>query len=128
MPMSWSEVPLPRIAVADSSETHVSPLQGLLEVSRLVRAEEDLPELLGAIARTISESLGYETVVINLFRPAWHHFEVTTVHGNDDARAVLLGRVRTIEDWSELLADRFVRRGAYVVLAGQFDWSSAGES
>jgi diguanylate cyclase (GGDEF)-like protein len=119
---------LPRSAVAKSTSTHVTPLQGLLEVSRLVRAEEDLPELLGAIARTISESLGYETVVINLFRPSWHDFEVTTVHGNEEARTVLLGRVRTIEDWSGLLADRFLRRGAYVVLAGQFDWSAAGES
>jgi diguanylate cyclase (GGDEF)-like protein len=117
----------PPNVVAESSP--ISPLQGLLEVSRLVRAEENLPELLGAIARTISESLGYENVVINLFRPAWDDFEVTTVHGNEAARAVLLGRLRSIDAWSKLLVDRFARRGAYVVPAGQFDWSAAdGES
>jgi len=114
--------------VAEPTPTPISPLKGLLEVSRLVRAEGDLPSLLGAIARTVSESLGYESVVINLFRPAWNDFEVTTVHGSAEARSVLLGRVRTIEEWSRLLADRFLRRGAYHVPAGQFDWSSAGQA
>ena len=114
--------------MAESNPTLISPLKGLLEVSRLVRADEDLPDLLGAIARTVSESLGYESVVINLFRPEWNDFEVTTVHGSEEARTVLLGRVRTIEEWSRLLADRFLRRGAYHVPAGQFDWSSAGQA
>ena len=114
--------------MAESTPTPISPLKGLLEVSRLVRADEDLLDLLGAIARTVSESLGYESVVINLFRPAWNDFEVTTVHGSDEARSVLLGRLRTIEEWSLLLADRFLRRGAYHVPAGQFDWSSTGQA
>ena len=82
-------------AVAEPTPTPISPLKGLLEVSRLVRADEELPDLLSAIARTVSESLGYESVVINIFRPAWNDFEVTTVHGSDEARTVLLGRVRT---------------------------------
>ena len=114
--------------MAEPTPTPISPLKGLLEVSRLVRADEDLLDLLGAIARTVSESLGYESVVINLFRPAWNDFEVTTVHGSDEARSVLLGRLRTIEEWSRLLADRFLRRGAYHVPAGQFDWSSTGQA
>jgi diguanylate cyclase (GGDEF)-like protein len=78
----------------------------LLEVTRLVRAEEDLPELLEAIARTIAESLGYATVAISLHRPAWDDFEVTTVHGNPQARAAVLARARTMADWEPLLADR----------------------
>src|SRR6266487_1584899 len=106
----------------------ISPLRGLLEVTSLVRAEGDLPELLGAIARTISESLGYRTVVVNLYRPAWDDFCVTTVHGNEGARAVLLGQVRSVDEWAPLLADRFCRRGAYVVPAGTFDWSACGYS
>lgn len=114
--------------MAKPNPTPISSLTGLLEVSRLVRADEDLPDLLAAIARTISESLGYESVVINLFRPEWNDFEVTTVHGSEEARTVLLGRVRTIEEWSRLLAERFLRRGAYHVPAGQFDWSSAGQA
>src|SRR3978361_135737 len=106
----------------------VSPLRGLLEVTRLVRAEEELPELLAAIARTISESLGYETVVINLYRPAWDDFSVTTVHGSAAARTGLLGQVRPISEWDTLLSDRFHRRGAYVVPAGAYDWDDAGYS
>ncbi|HEV7133866.1 MAG TPA: GGDEF domain-containing protein [Gaiellaceae bacterium] len=100
----------------------------MLEVTRLVRAEEDLPELLAAIARTISESLGYRTVVVNLFRPAWNDFTVTTVHGSDEARAALLGRVRTFADWQPLLADEFHVRGAYVVHAGAYDWGTTDYS
>ena len=103
----------------------ISPLRGLLEVTKLVRGEEDLPELLAAIARTISGSLGYRTVVVNLYRPAWNDFCITTVHGNDEARELLLGRVRPLDEWLTLLDARFERRGAYVVPAGQFDWTEA---
>jgi len=104
--------------VARNPPSPISPLRGLLEVTRLVRAEEDLPELLRAIARTISDSLGYRTVVVHLFRPAWNDFTVTTVHGSEAARAASLGARRTLADWEALLADEFERRGAYVVPAG----------
>lgn len=100
----------------------VSPLRGLLEVTARVRAGGDLLELLAAIARTISESLGYESVVINLYRPAWDDFEVTTVHGSDDARVKLLGLTQSGDVWSRLLDDNFLRRGAYVLPAGEYDW------
>jgi diguanylate cyclase (GGDEF)-like protein len=101
----------------------ISPLRGLLEVTRLLRAQEDLPELLSAIARAIGESLGYETVVINLYRPEWDDFEVATVHGGEVAREALLGRVRSGADWDKLLVPEHLRRGAYVIRAGTFDWS-----
>jgi diguanylate cyclase (GGDEF)-like protein len=89
-----------------------------------VRAEGDLEDLLAAIARTISESLGYRTVVVNLYRRAWDDFRVTTVHGNEVACAQLLGQVRGIAEWQPLLHERFRRRGAYVVQAGDYDWSA----
>src|SRR6476469_7683533 len=101
----------------------ISPLRGLLEVTRLLRAEGDLAPLLEAIARTISESLGYRTVAVNLYRPAWDDFCVTPVHGSDDARELLLGRVRAAGEWTPLLDARFARGGAFVVPAGEFDWS-----
>ncbi len=122
-------------ARADDSKRHntvslptISPLRGLVEVTRLLRAREDLPALLEAVARTIGESLGYRTVAVNLYRPAWDDFEVTTVYGNEDARAVLLGNARPGGDWSLLLSERFERRGAYVVPAGSVDWDSLGPS
>jgi diguanylate cyclase (GGDEF)-like protein len=106
------------------SQPPLDPLRGLLEVTRLVRAAGDVPELLAAVARVISESLGYRTVAINLYRPAWDDFETTCVHGDDNARSALLGHVRRIDEWEPLLAERFHRRGAYVVPAGEFDWGS----
>jgi diguanylate cyclase (GGDEF)-like protein len=116
------------VSVATPSLPPISPLRGLLEVTRLVRAVEELPELLDAIARTIAETLGFRTVVINLYRPAWDDFVVTTVHGNDEARTALLGGVRAVEEWDDLLCERFHRRGAYVVPAGSYDWSRASQT
>ena len=104
----------------------LSPLRGLLEVTRLVRTSDDIEGLLRAIARVIAESLGYHTVAINLYRPAWDDFECTTVHGSAEAEAVLVGLIRTLEDWKPLLADRFAKRGAYFIPAGEFDWSKDG--
>ena len=86
---------------------------------RLVRAGGDLLELLPAIARTVAESLGYESVVINVYRPAWDDFCVTTVHGSEAARRQLLGQVRGVDDWQRLLDDRFARCGAYVARGGR---------
>jgi diguanylate cyclase (GGDEF)-like protein len=99
-----------------------------VEVTRLLRAREDLPALLDAVARTIGESLGYRTVAVNLYRPAWDDFEVTTVYGNEEAKEVLLGNARPGDDWTVLLSERFERRGAYVVLSGTVDWDSLGPS
>ncbi len=110
------------------SRPTISPLRGLVEVTRLLRAREDLPSLLEAVARTIGESLGYRTVAVNLYRAAWDDFEVTTVHGNEEARAALLGYARPGDDWTVLLADRFERLGAYVVPSGSVDWDSLGPS
>jgi diguanylate cyclase (GGDEF)-like protein len=106
----------------------ISPLRGLVEVTRLLRARENLPALLDAVARTIGESLGYRTVAVNLYRPQWDDFEVTTVYGNEEAKAVLLGNSRPGEDWTVLLSDRFERHGAYVVPSGSVDWNSLGPS
>jgi diguanylate cyclase (GGDEF)-like protein len=110
------------------SPSTISPLRGLVEVTRLLRAREDLPALLDAVARTIGESLGYRTVAVNLYRPAWDDFEVTTVYGNDEAKKVLLGNARPGDDWTILLSERFERRGAYVVPSGAVDWNSLGPS
>jgi diguanylate cyclase (GGDEF)-like protein len=106
----------------------ISPLRGLLEVTRLLRAREDLPALLDAVARTISETLGFRTVAVNLYRPAWDDFEVTTVHGNDAARAALIGNTREGAHLAVLLSERFARRGAYYIPIGSVDWDSLGPS
>jgi PAS domain S-box-containing protein len=100
-----------------------SRLRGLLEVTRLVRTGEALPELLAAIARTVADSLAFRTVAINLYRREWDDFVVSTVHGSPKARETLLGRVRQVADWQPLLDERFLYRGVYLVRAGEFDWT-----
>ena len=114
--------------VENVTNTNISPLRGLLEVTRLLRAREDLPALLDAVARTISETLGFRTVAVNLYRPAWDDFEVVSVHGNDAARAALLGNTREGAHLAVLLNERFARRGAYYVPKGSVDWDSLGPS
>jgi PAS domain S-box-containing protein len=115
------------VAALDLRQSTIfSRLRGLLEVTRLVRTGEELPELLSAIARTVSDSLGFRTVVINLYRREWDDFVVTTVYGSDEARKALLGQVRQVSDWVPLLDERFLLRGAYLVPEGEFDWEERG--
>ena len=97
-------------------------LRGLLEVTRLVRTDDELDHLLAAVARTTAESLGFGTVVLNIYRPAWDDFCTTTVHGSDAARELLLGDARGWDVWGKVLSDRFLSRGAYLVPHGTFDW------
>jgi len=101
-------------------------LRGLLEAARAVRGGGDLQPLLEAIARVISVSLGFGTVVINLHRPAWDDFEVAIVHGSDEGRRVLLGTARSWESWQALLDPRFERGGAYLIPEGEFEWDTEG--
>ena len=110
--------------MAPKDPNTITRLRGLLEVTRLVRDETDPDRLLDAIAASIAESLGYRTVVINLYRPAWNHFEVTTVYGSDEARATLLGDVLPWEGWAPLLEERFRCGGAYLIPHGAFDWTT----
>jgi PAS domain S-box-containing protein len=112
------------VATLDLRQSTIfSRLRGLLEVTRLVRTGEELPELLSAIARTVSDSLAFRTVVINLYRREWNDFVVSTVFGSDEAREALLGQVRQVSDWEPLLDQRFLQRGAYLLPQGEFDWS-----
>ncbi|MGH3050105.1 MAG: PAS domain S-box protein, partial [Gaiellaceae bacterium] len=108
--------------------TIFSRLRGLLEVTRLVRTGEELPELLSAIARTVSDSLAFRTVVVNLYRREWDDFVVSTVYGSAEARDALLGQVRQVSDWDALLDSRFLQRGAYLLPYGEFDWTTRDDS
>jgi diguanylate cyclase (GGDEF)-like protein len=104
----------------------LSRLRGLLEVTRLVRSHDELPDVLAAVARTVSESLGWGIVVVNLYRRAWNDFIVTTVHGSEAARRALLAKTGGWDAWGSLLDDRFRRRGAFLIPHGSFDWHARG--
>lgn len=102
----------------------VARIQGLLDVIRLVRVQDDPDRLLDEIAVTVGRALGLGTVVINVYRPEWDDFIVSSVHGSEEARATLLGSEYSSAWFGPVLDPKFLRRGAYVIEQGTFDWGS----
>jgi diguanylate cyclase (GGDEF)-like protein/PAS domain S-box-containing protein len=102
--------------------TAAAHLRGLLDLARLVRSESGLSEVLAAVARVVSDTLGFATVVINLYRPETDEYEVTNVYGNERARAILLGEVSHADTWASMLDPRFLRHGAFFIPAGALEW------
>jgi diguanylate cyclase (GGDEF)-like protein/PAS domain S-box-containing protein len=99
----------------------IAPLRGLLELSRLTRRQPTLLETLRAVASTVSEGLGFATVVINSYRPETDQYEVVAVHGSDRAREVLLGHVSDGDTWTPLLTERFRTHGVYFIPEGAIE-------
>src|SRR6266536_3562492 len=83
---SGAPIAFPRVRESGTASPSLARLKPLLEIANLVRDERELEDVLESIAETISTGLGWRTVVVNLYRPAWDDFHVTTVFGNDDAR------------------------------------------
>ncbi|HEY6836034.1 MAG TPA: diguanylate cyclase [Gaiellaceae bacterium] len=100
-----------------------SSLQGLLAVSRAVRSGADVGSVLDTIARSVSDTLGFQTVVLNVYRPAWDDFYVETVYGSELVRKALLGQIYDWDSWKPLLDPKFLRAGAYFIPNDAFDWS-----
>jgi len=100
-----------------------SSLRSLLEITKAVRSGADVDSVVDAIARVVGETLGFQTVVLNVYRPEWDDFSVATVHGNGPVREALLGSVYEWSSWTPLLDERFARAGAYFIPNDAFDWS-----
>jgi diguanylate cyclase (GGDEF)-like protein len=108
-----------RIGVAE----YAASLGAVLDVPRAVRSGADIGSVLTTVARAVSDALGFETVVMNVYRPEWDDFYVAAVHGSDAVRSALLGSVDEWETWEALLHQRFRRAGAYFIPHEAFDWS-----
>ena len=111
------------MGASDQRVDTVARLTGLLEVTRLVRSEGDLDALLPAVAAAISDAMGFGTVVISLYRPAFNDFRVETVYGSEEGREALLGRERMWPEWEPLFDLRFERHGCFFLPWDEFDWS-----
>ncbi len=96
-------------------------LHGLLRLARTTRGG-DITSALEHAAVAVADALGYRTVAINLYRPAWDDFEVVVVHGSAEARAALLGTRSSPATWRGVLHARFCRRGAFHIPRGAYDW------
>jgi diguanylate cyclase (GGDEF)-like protein len=101
-----------------------SSLRGLLEVSTAVRSGADVGSVLDTIAGAVSKTLGFQTVVLNVYRPEWDDFYVQTVYGSALVRKALLGQIYNWDSWKPLLHPRFLRAGAYFIPNDAFDWST----
>jgi diguanylate cyclase (GGDEF)-like protein len=119
-----NQVSEPEATVRNDQLVALQRVQGLLDVTRLVGSDRSLDSVLSEIARTISESLGFEGVAFNLYRPAWDDFIVSTVHGSDAMCETLLGETYEWSVWEAPLEPRFERRGAYFVPDGAIDWDA----
>jgi diguanylate cyclase (GGDEF)-like protein/PAS domain S-box-containing protein len=97
----------------------VPALRGLLELARLSLRQPPLAEVLDAVARTVSEAIGFSTVVINVYRMQENAYEVITVHGSERAGRILLGNVTAGSTWEPLLDPRFARRDVFFIPAGE---------
>ena len=107
-----------------ASRDVIGSLRALLEITKAVRTGADVDSVLDGIARVIAETLGFETVVLNVYRPEWDDFHVTTVHGAEAVREALLGSVYDWSSWTPLLDRKFSRAGAYFIPDDGFDWSA----
>jgi diguanylate cyclase (GGDEF)-like protein len=102
---------------------YAASLAAVLDVPRAVRTGAEIASVLSTIARTVSEALGFETVVMNVYRPEWDDFYVAAVHGSDAVRAALLASVDDWGTWRPLLHPQFRHAGAYFIPHEAFDWS-----
>jgi len=118
------EVEAHGVTTPDESDLHrLARLHALLESATVVEHADDLPRALEAVARVVAESLDYRAALINLYRPQWDDFEVTTVYGDDPGLPTLLGATYDWSIWEPILQPRFFRAGAYPVYAGEYDWA-----
>lgn len=100
-----------------------SSLQTLLEVTRAVRSGGDVGSVLSTIAQAVATTLGFQTVVMNVYRPEWDDFYVAVVHGSEAVRDALHGSIYDWDSWKPLLHPTFLRAGAYFIPNDAFDWS-----
>ncbi len=109
---------------SEDTELHrLARLHALLESATVVEHADDLPRALDAVARVVAESLDFNAAVINLYRPEWDDFVVSTVHGDDPGLPSLLGSTYGWDIWNRLLQPQFQRAGAYTVYDGDYDWA-----
>ena len=107
-----------RNGASDSCRARTRPARARAPRSQWFRTVR----LLAAVARVVSETLGFATVVINLYRPESDEYEVKAVHGNERARAILLGNVTHADTWRPQLDPSFLRRGAFFIPEAAIEW------
>src|SRR4029078_9303862 len=78
-------------AVPTEELNAIRRLQALMDIARVVGGDESIPSVLDAIARVLTDAVGFAGVVINVHRPQWDDYEAATVLGAPEMREQLLG-------------------------------------
>lgn len=104
----------------------VARLGALFERTAAVNDERGLQVVLEEVCRTIAHLLGYDAVVVNVYRPAFDDMLTAAAVGSQESVEALVGRASPADTWYPLLAKRFERRGAYFVPGEDFDWDELG--
>ncbi len=104
----------------------VTRLGALFESTAAVNDERGLQSVLENVCRTIADLLGYDAVVVNVYRPAFDDMLTAAATGSEESVEKLVGQASPADTWFPLLAERFERRGAYFVAAEEFDWEELG--
>lgn len=102
-------------------------LEALLALARTGR-DRSVSDTLVAVADTVQSVLGYGAVAVNVYRPAWHDYEVVLVLGDADARAALMYTTNSYEVLhEELLRPEFeLLPGVYFLTGGDAVWDDLG--
>jgi hypothetical protein len=79
-------------------------------------------KVLEAIADAIQSALGFETLAINLYRPASDDYAPVLIRGTQEVHEVIAGSVLTRESWMNLLDPGFERSGCFFIPEGAADW------
>jgi len=101
----------------------VRALERILASLQLASRGAPAADVFQAFAEGIAAAVDIRTVVVNLYQPESNQFVVISVVGDERVHDSLLGSVYPRTVWDPVLVERFHRRGAYILLAGEYDWS-----
>jgi hypothetical protein len=107
----------------DQTKDAVDRLEALSALARTARTEP-VDQVLDAVATAARDAVGFRSVVVNVYRPAWHDYQAVIVLGSEAIRDRLLGTANTYEQFHEhLLVERCERvPGAFFLPAGEPSW------
>ena len=101
----------------------VSPLEALLELSRSA-SEDPLPRVLSTVAETVRRTAGFNSVVLNIFRPAWDDYEAVLVIGQEESVEALAGTAVARTTFDPLLDSPQRLPGVFFLAAESHFWES----
>ena len=91
----------------------------------MVRGEDDLHEVLEDVCRTIADLLGYNAVVVNVYRPAYDDMLTASAVGSEDSFRPWWARPRRRTPGTRC-SPRASSAAGLLIPEGEFDWEELG--